>query len=214
MNSVNSISGVQGPKPGFRYAAGDSCFAIYAPNGPFDVWAAAGCSGPPVTVMTPVLVNPPDNAVDVLINPTVTWNSVPDAMDYHLRVYLNNSTLVVDEPNVASTSIVIGPLDYLSMYTWEVAANYSFGTGPFADRFTFNTMAAPPGVEEITSEIPTEFSLFNNYPNPFNPVTTIYFAVPEIIVEIKVYDALGSEVATLLAEYQRSRLSSVTFRCN
>jgi len=146
MNSVTSVSGVQGPKPGFRYADGDSCFVIYAPNGPFDVWAAAGCSGPPVTVMTPVLVAPPDNAIDVSINPTLTWNSVPDATDYHLRVYLNNTTLVVDEPNVASTSQSIGPLDYSSMYTWEVAANYSFGTGPFAARFTFNTMAAPTSV--------------------------------------------------------------------
>ena len=45
MNSVTAISGVQGSKPGFRYASGDSCFAIYSPNGPYDVWSAFGCSG-------------------------------------------------------------------------------------------------------------------------------------------------------------------------
>jgi len=212
MNSVTSVSGVQGPKPGFRYADGDSCFVIYAPNGPFDVWAAAGCSGPPVTVMTPVLVAPPDNAIDVSINPTLTWNSVPDATDYHLRVYLNNTTLVVDEPNVGSTSLAIGPLDYLSMYTWEVAANYSFGTGPFAARFTFNTMAAPPGVEEITSGIPSEFSLFNNYPNPFNPATTIYYALQEASsVELIVYDVLGNEFMKYVEDQQAAGYHKVNF---
>jgi hypothetical protein len=146
MNSVSNVSGVQGPKPGFRYAGGDSCFAIYSPNGPYDVWAAVGCSGPPLTVMAPVLVAPPDNAIDVSINPTLSWNSVPGATDYHLTVYLNGTTVVFDDPNVASNSQAIGPLTYSSMYTWKVAANYSFGTGPFSDPFTFNTMAEPTSV--------------------------------------------------------------------
>ncbi|MCU0405745.1 MAG: T9SS type A sorting domain-containing protein [Ignavibacteriaceae bacterium] len=46
MNSQAILSGLQGPKPGFRYATDDSCFVIYAPTGPYDIWAAYGCSGP------------------------------------------------------------------------------------------------------------------------------------------------------------------------
>jgi hypothetical protein len=46
MNSQSVISVTQGPKPGFRYASADSCFAVYPLTGPYDVWAAYGCSGP------------------------------------------------------------------------------------------------------------------------------------------------------------------------
>ena len=51
------------------------------------------------------------------------------------------------------------------------------------------------------AEVPTEFELGSNYPNPFNPETTIPFAVPEKAhVELAVYDLLGREVALLLDE--------------
>jgi FlgD Ig-like domain len=44
--------------------------------------------------------------------------------------------------------------------------------------------------------LPTEFALEGNYPNPFNPTTTIRFALPEAaLVRLSVYDMLGREVA-------------------
>ena len=50
-------------------------------------------------------------------------------------------------------------------------------------------------------DIPNEFNLFNNYPNPFNPSTTITFELPKYSqVEISIYDALGKKIKTLLSE--------------
>lgn len=54
----------------------------------------------------------------------------------------------------------------------------------------------------ISGEIvttPEQYSLDENYPNPFNPITNIRYELPSAgIVTIKVYDLLGREIATLL----------------
>ena len=55
------------------------------------------------------------------------------------------------------------------------------------------------GVNEIRSEVPKQFSLYKNYPNPFNPKIVIsYTLFSNSIVTLKVLDVLGREVITLL----------------
>ena len=56
-------------------------------------------------------------------------------------------------------------------------------------------------IRNAEDEIPEEFVLFQNYPNPFNPTTTINFSIHNSQFSIlKIYNALGKEVKTLLQE--------------
>ncbi len=71
------------------------------------------------------------------------------------------------------------------------------------------------GVTFIKEEIidtPSKYLLAQNYPNPFNPTTRIEFSIPsESNVEVKVFNTLGMEVATLLNEHKQAGTHSVEF---
>ncbi len=59
---------------------------------------------------------------------------------------------------------------------------------------------------------PTEYSLAQNFPNPFNPSTTIKYALPKAgNVVLKVYDVLGKEVATLVNDFKETGRYQVEF---
>jgi hypothetical protein len=58
--------------------------------------------------------------------------------------------------------------------------------------------AQPPSLSKSNSAKPEEFTLDNCYPNPFNPSTTISYALPtQSSVSLSIYDVLGRQVATL-----------------
>ena len=69
------------------------------------------------------------------------------------------------------------------------------------------------GIEDNNPlDTPVKFQLFNNYPNPFNPTTTINYQIPELsIVSIKVFDVLGRELATLVNEEKPTGSYEVDF---
>ena len=72
----------------------------------------------------------------------------------------------------------------------------------------------PTGVapEHSPADFPARFVLYDSYPNPFNPSTTIQFALPVASdVSIKVFDVLGREIATLLKEHRNAGTGSVRF---
>ncbi len=74
------------------------------------------------------------------------------------------------------------------------------------------------GINE-QSAVAYGFRISQNYPNPFNPVTNIEYSIPNIIstgggnplVTLRVYDALGREVAVLVNEEEPSGNYSVQF---
>ena len=70
-------------------------------------------------------------------------------------------------------------------------------------------------VKLISSRIPDSYKLNQNYPNPFNPSTNIEYSIPsESFVELKVYDVLGNEIASLVNEQQQAGVYRADFTAN
>ena len=81
-------------------------------------------------------------------------------------------------------------------------------------------ITSPEGITEKKSFIfsyiaPKEFKLEQNFPNPFNPTTTIQYQLPvSSKVTLKIYDILGSEVKTLVNEEQEAGYKEVKFNAS
>ncbi|MBN1781765.1 DNRLRE domain-containing protein [bacterium] len=62
----------------------------------------------------------------------------------------------------------------------------------------YTTSLAKKGEEAGAEALPETYALHQNWPNPFNPVTTIGYTLPEAVhVEVAVYDMLGRQIAVL-----------------
>ena len=60
------------------------------------------------------------------------------------------------------------------------------------------------------NQLPHAFNLYNNYPNPFNPVTTLRYDLPEdALVNITIYDIMGRIVRTLINSQQNAGFKSI-----
>jgi hypothetical protein len=67
-------------------------------------------------------------------------------------------------------------------------------------------------VEIDKTTLPDDYFLLQNYPNPFNPTTTIKFELPvKDFVQLKIFDALGVEVARLVDEERAAGSYEVPF---
>jgi len=85
--------------------------------------------------------------------------------------------------------------------------------GSLPDIGTYESeLANPVGVEENETGHPTVYALYQNFPNPFNPITTIIYQIPELgFVTLTVYDVLGMEIETLVKEEKQMGSYAVEF---
>lgn len=114
-------------------------------------------------------------------------------------------------------------------YTYTGHVGYYPGTIADSDFFTFEKSLAGDGAiieqwlntgepfdEQMatasTEASPLQYSLGNNYPNPFNPATTLSFTLPQAgQVNLAVYDISGRWIATIVDGYRQAGTHEVTF---
>ncbi len=68
---------------------------------------------------------------------------------------------------------------------------------------------------EVSVNVPTEFSLDQNFPNPFNPTTMIKYSIPaDQNVKLNVYNLLGQKVTTLVEGFQKAGQHEINFNAS
>jgi hypothetical protein len=70
----------------------------------------------------------------------------------------------------------------------------------------------PAGIQPTSTIVPAAFNLYQNFPNPFNPSTSIRFDINTSgNVSLKVFNVLGREIAVLADEYLRAGIYARVF---
>lgn len=106
-------------------------------------------------------------------------------------------------PRIANAQAEYWITAKLSNLDQSAGANHTFATGQSWLAWKIS------GKEDDT---PYRFKLDQNYPNPFNPFTTINYELQKFgLVNLKIYNMLGKEVAELVNETQEAGIHEISF---
>ena len=135
------------------------------------------------------------------------------------------NVIPVTAVGVVPTSFVLAPRDSqkvtFSVQPEELVPQYyqaiisvqpksGLGQGSLSKSFTFQIVIAD--AVTTSAEIPKEYVLGQNFPNPFNPATTIRYGLPhKSVVQLTVYSTLGQQVAVLQSGEQEAGYHEVQF---
>ena len=127
----------------------------------------------------PNLIFPPNNSINLPVNTSFRWSNVTGVRRYNFQVSpVSNFSVIADSSTVDTNFYFIpnGKITYALTYFWRVRSVNSSGAGQWSNVWMFSTLTK---VNNISSVVPTEFKVYDAYPNPFNPMTKIKFDVPK-----------------------------------
>jgi hypothetical protein len=148
----------------------------------------------------PTLIAPANNSTGQSLTPLLDWSSVVTATSYRVQLGTDStfvSTTIDTTVSYDSMTVPSGKLANNVKYYWHVRASNSGGNSSYSATWNFATLII--GISNNNNEIPKEFKLYHNYPNPFNPATMIKFDVPKPSeVSLVLYNTIGQELLTLV----------------
>ena len=168
------------------------------------------------------LTSPPSDTTLNFVgsDPTVhfVWDAASDPDLDTLRYTLETDTVnMFNSPGVHDTLVGTSTSKLMTFprrtanYYWRVKASDGHIITPSSDyRRVIVTFTAP--VKEEKQE-EGEYKLEQNFPNPFNPTTTITYTIPKSgHMRLAVFNLLGQEVALIFEGYQSAGMHEVEFR--
>ena len=177
----------------------------------------------PFNVLYPTVTDTFSSHIDSNIDIGFNWencNDVENDVTYKLTIELeffgNTYTDIYNDIFDTTISIPTNNLDPLlgglnieeTILTWFVEA-YDDEYSVTSDSGQFILIRSLLSVNE-TLDIPKDFVLHHNYPNPFNPTTTIRYDLPkDSKVQIMIYDIMGRVVRILVNEKQNGGYKSI-----
>ncbi|MCD6115977.1 T9SS type A sorting domain-containing protein [bacterium] len=141
---------------------------------------------------------------------TLNWGSVtePDVQGYliYYGTEQGNYTDVIDVGDVSEYDVI--DIEEGKTYYFAVASYDSWGNVSELSpeiKWISGQASKPTGIDEDGKIQPENFALSQNFPNPFNPMTTISYTLKRPgEVRLTVYNIYGQTVKTLVNEYSQS----------
>lgn len=155
----------------------------------------------PVPPGVPVLVSPPNGSQGLSLTPLLDWDSVLTAVGYQVQVARDTGFLSIafDSTEIITSNVMVpaGRLNNDSAYFWRVRTYNPGGNSSWSNLWSFRI--APIGITLQSNQIPKVFRLYNNYPNPFNPLSKIRLDIPfSCHTKLSIFDILGREIKIIV----------------
>lgn len=167
------------------------------------------------TALAPPLLVAPENGTTATSEvPLLQWTGVDGAARYEVEVARTSafSTVLFTAADIETTTVEATTEGPGLTHYWRVRAFAATGeAGPWSLPWSFTAQGTPVDTE-TDDDLPAQFVLEGNYPNPFNPQTTITYSLPQTTeVHLGVYDALGREITVLADGMQPAGRHEVVF---
>ena len=136
----------------------------------------------------------------------------PEKQQFGLDTGIQNNFLVVKD-YINESPLIKGQNYYYAVTGYSYKPNYNFlnNTESIIESKSISYLTTDIKINKGTME----YWLSNNYPNPFNPTTTIEYSVPNnALISIKLFDILGHEVMTIVNEQKKTGSYKVEINAN